>query len=130
MIRRPPRSTRTDTLFPYTTLFRSRDDHGRIAEIPGVMADHHLDAALPEPGHHIAVGDVGPLHRIAKVIHHIGDPGHADAADADEMDGPDIAANAFHRSSILEGAGFAVPADARLAKPFHQLGKSKSAEGH
>src|SRR3546814_3677463 len=29
MIRRPPRSTRTDTLFPYTTLFRSR--HARIA---------------------------------------------------------------------------------------------------
>src|SRR3546814_1825585 len=32
MIRRPPRSTRTDTLFPYTTLFRSgqaRADHGR-----------------------------------------------------------------------------------------------------
>src|SRR3546814_11554623 len=26
MIRRPPRSTRTDTLFPYTTLFRSRRD--------------------------------------------------------------------------------------------------------
>src|SRR3546814_10789761 len=28
MIRRPPRSTRTDTLFPYTTLFRSLD-HAR-----------------------------------------------------------------------------------------------------
>src|SRR3546814_18289667 len=28
MIRRPPRSTRTDTLFPYTTLFRS--SHARI----------------------------------------------------------------------------------------------------
>src|SRR3546814_16732702 len=27
MIRRPPRSTRTDTLFPYTTLFRSRHIH-------------------------------------------------------------------------------------------------------
>src|SRR3546814_7971927 len=27
MIRRPPRSTRTDTLFPYTTLFRSRGAH-------------------------------------------------------------------------------------------------------
>src|SRR3546814_13857032 len=27
MIRRPPRSTRTDTLFPYTTLFRSRRVH-------------------------------------------------------------------------------------------------------
>src|SRR3546814_18772969 len=29
MIRRPPRSTRTDTLFPYTTLFRSRQSHPR-----------------------------------------------------------------------------------------------------
>src|SRR3546814_5333422 len=29
MIRRPPRSTRTDKLFPYTTLFRSPRDHGR-----------------------------------------------------------------------------------------------------
>src|SRR3546814_995677 len=29
MIRRPPRSTRTDTLFPYTTLFRSDRDSGR-----------------------------------------------------------------------------------------------------
>src|SRR3546814_16669015 len=29
MLRRPPRSTRTDTLFPYTTLFRSRDEGRR-----------------------------------------------------------------------------------------------------
>src|SRR3546814_18649292 len=29
MIRRPPRSTRTDTLFPYTTLFRSWKDNKR-----------------------------------------------------------------------------------------------------
>src|SRR3546814_3304624 len=34
MIRRPPRSTRTDTLFPYTTLFRSGPYHGSISEIP------------------------------------------------------------------------------------------------
>src|SRR3546814_13807272 len=32
MIRRPPRSTRTDTLFPYTTLFRSQD--ARLADAP------------------------------------------------------------------------------------------------
>src|SRR3546814_14922882 len=32
MLRRPPRSTRTDTLFPYTTLFRSR---GESVEITG-----------------------------------------------------------------------------------------------
>src|SRR3546814_16458974 len=31
MIRRPPRSTRTDTLFPYTTLFRSQADGGTLA---------------------------------------------------------------------------------------------------
>src|SRR3546814_7564470 len=31
MIRRPPRSTRTDTLFPYTTLFRSRRRGGGCA---------------------------------------------------------------------------------------------------
>src|SRR3546814_13106361 len=29
MIRRPPRSTRTDTLFPYTTLFRSESPDGK-----------------------------------------------------------------------------------------------------
>src|SRR3546814_5488943 len=35
MIRRPPRSTRTDTLFPYTTLFRSlrRQVHQTIAKV-------------------------------------------------------------------------------------------------
>src|SRR3546814_19119907 len=32
MIRRPPRSTRTDTLFPYTTLFRSIDPFRRVAD--------------------------------------------------------------------------------------------------
>src|SRR3546814_6446358 len=32
MIRRPPRSTRTDTLFPYTTLFRSRAEFGDVGK--------------------------------------------------------------------------------------------------
>src|SRR3546814_2901234 len=32
MIRRPPRSTRTDTLFPYTTLFRSVEREAGIAD--------------------------------------------------------------------------------------------------
>src|SRR3546814_2628573 len=38
MIRRPPRSTRTDTLFPYTTLFRS--------VVPRHLPAHHADAVL------------------------------------------------------------------------------------
>src|SRR3546814_10409683 len=36
MIRRPPRSTRTDTLFPYTTLFRSSDRDGEIPAFAGM----------------------------------------------------------------------------------------------
>src|SRR3546814_1655531 len=35
MIRRPPRSTRTDTLFPYTTLFRSFGEHGGHQDVLG-----------------------------------------------------------------------------------------------
>src|SRR3546814_4950233 len=48
MIRRPPRSTRTDTLFPYTTLFRSRA--GTLRLLP--------DGALPEadPAHVVKLG--------------------------------------------------------------------------
>src|SRR3546814_2481426 len=50
MIRRPPRSTRTDTLFPYTTLFRSRRrpprKQGRSA--PGARFDN---APPPREGH-------------------------------------------------------------------------------
>src|SRR3546814_18385153 len=33
MIRRPPRSTRTDTLFPYTTLFRSKVTIAHISKV-------------------------------------------------------------------------------------------------
>src|SRR3546814_3195437 len=40
MIRRPPRSTRTDTLFPYTTLFRSLGG----AAYPGSGASRHRAA--------------------------------------------------------------------------------------
>src|SRR3546814_2378654 len=41
MIRRPPRSTRTDTLFPYTTLFRS----------PAFFLGARRESARPRPTH-------------------------------------------------------------------------------
>src|SRR3546814_14393996 len=46
MIRRPPRSTRTDTLFPYTTLFRSaRDDVSpRLRSVGGACSPKRPDA--------------------------------------------------------------------------------------
>src|SRR3546814_987199 len=37
MIRRPPRSTRTDTLFPYTTLFRSRGRRSLRQIVPHIL---------------------------------------------------------------------------------------------
>src|SRR3546814_18308738 len=51
MIRRPPRSTRTDTLFPYTTLFRSDEALGRsIADwLPPLLQNiRRLDSISPE----------------------------------------------------------------------------------
>src|SRR3546814_3434092 len=42
MILRPPRSTRTDTLFPYTTLFRS---YGRFGQIVSQML-HAVDCSV------------------------------------------------------------------------------------
>src|SRR3546814_20853126 len=54
MIRRPPRSTRTDTLFPYTTLFRSFDR-------PKALAVHaaHCPAAWPARQHPIHAQHLG-----------------------------------------------------------------------
>src|SRR3546814_19834298 len=51
MIRRPPRSTRTDTLFPYTTLFRSIEGRlagqGSTAYRPSLSADGRQFPAHP-----------------------------------------------------------------------------------
>src|SRR3546814_1454030 len=50
MIRRPPRSTRTDTLFPYTTLFRSCPDaliHLAWPGLPNYQRLFHIEENLP-----------------------------------------------------------------------------------
>src|SRR3546814_18313340 len=49
MIRRPPRSTRTDTLFPYTTRFRSTDSRAGTAG-PGSMPGLVVLYAAPGRG--------------------------------------------------------------------------------
>src|SRR3546814_3922629 len=56
MIRRPPRSTRTDTLFPYTTLFR------RKQQIMGILSGYRvLDCSIAMAGPFAAqrLGDLG-----------------------------------------------------------------------
>src|SRR3546814_11719610 len=81
MIRRPPRSTRTDTLFPYTTLFRSHVEvvgggHGEVVDavqhrrdvLARVVEDSHrlgLDVVDPHPV--VALG--GEVHE-ADVVDH------------------------------------------------------------
>src|SRR3546814_5584181 len=54
MIRRPPRSTRTDTLFPYTTLFRSAGDRRSSQPRPhtrAFAAGARLTTAAAQNGH-------------------------------------------------------------------------------
>src|SRR3546814_2718760 len=59
MIRRPPRSTRTDTLFPYTTLFRSA--RGAEPHPPGVDESPRPPAASPAADRR---GPVGGRHHL------------------------------------------------------------------
>src|SRR3546814_15473971 len=55
MIRRPPRSTRTDTLFPYTTFFRSLTAHGK--PYVALDADADLITKAKRAGYHAMFGD-------------------------------------------------------------------------
>src|SRR3546814_5080369 len=51
MIRRPPRSTRTDTLFPYTTLFRSVGLRRPVVDGGAAVRDWHaVDGVHPPAG--------------------------------------------------------------------------------
>src|SRR3546814_10986120 len=69
MLRRPPRSTRTDTLFPYTTLFRSRVHIARryVRAIdlqrdhldPGALEGYVLTPSARDAATRLAVG-LGP----------------------------------------------------------------------
>src|SRR3546814_11714727 len=95
MIRRPPRSTRTDTLFPYTTLFRS---------LRHLLAVHHYVAVVHPQARHLrgAVG-AAALRDLVLVV-------REDEIEAAAVDVEDLA-QVFHRH---RGA-FALPAQAAAA---------------
>src|SRR3546814_9603911 len=70
MIRRPPRSTRTDTLFPYTTLFRSGDEArcplhcmveqaGRGIITAGPVVQQMLERIIGKTGDVLALPQIG-----------------------------------------------------------------------
>src|SRR3546814_2821927 len=70
MRRRPPRSTRTDTLFPYTTLFRSRLHHrlhGRRSRLPALLQLH-------QPVH-VLDADAGDVQQLPAAVLRLGSGG-------------------------------------------------------
>src|SRR3546814_19797412 len=104
MIRRPPRSTRTDTLFPYTTLFRSHVHRRRVR--------HHLEPPVV-PRLSVALHDAaGGAAAAAQAARGGADGGLAlaDLAAAGAAGGV-----AVH---VPAGAGAAVPGDPRAVRPL------------
>src|SRR3546814_11107974 len=93
MIRRPPRSTRTDTLFPYTTLFRSArrfvDLFGERLALDQVL-ELHGAALLGDDRHHERIPLGHPLALVddMSVVEHqmgaIGDAVHRPLARSEE----------------------------------------------
>ena len=69
---------------------RGDHHHLRALEVLRLLADEDLRALALQPlGDRARLG-VRPLHGEAVVQQHLGDPRHADAADADEVDRPDV----------------------------------------
>src|SRR3546814_8567055 len=92
MILRPPISTRTDTLFPYTTLFRSGQPEGEVVGGPRVLGPFHARRSVAVADRRAALsgredGRPGRLRRMTVGADAIGGAGpapqHATAAPRD-----------------------------------------------
>src|SRR3546814_14307781 len=95
MIRRPPRSTRTDTLFPYTTLFRSET----AAEIRE------------------------PPRRAQRVLAFVGDPRHRDMMRT--RDARDLVCARGHRRAAVEDVDVIFDRDSYLLLQPHRRGSAR-----
>src|SRR3546814_18146963 len=112
MIRRPPRSTRTDTLCPYTTRFRSGDEQAVLgfAGLPRTMmglANHRARLGLLEPA---AKG--GVFHRAAGADRDAGQrvlfDGHRQAGRVVQTFvhlAEHLATTGYERTSVCSGKG-------------------------
>src|SRR3546814_9113715 len=138
MIRRPPRSTLTDTLFPYTTLFRSSPAWAKQTDHSGAAPDSHAghetetrantpapaDSCTPE---HAAMGHCTP--RTVTTAQPAGDPhaGHVTPA------GKPVDPYAGHSAEPVVApadphAGHAAPAEPPEAQPDPHAGHEMTAE--
>src|SRR3546814_5036749 len=107
MLRRPPRSKRTDTLFPYTTLFRSWHERGTpeysAACCPG--RDHCIErrplaasSACPETLVREKHGSISILSRRCGRLTHAG---QVQGAQASRPDGQELFGNRVQRRFLL-----------------------------
>src|SRR3546814_8653527 len=119
MIRRPPRSTRTDTLFPYTTLFRSEERFGLL--VPGnqrkivgetIPANGAAQPRIAQPTHGCGSGAGGTIAGAAGTLAGTASPS-----------GP-----ALSRTWPRIGACDARSGEATSAPPTTQTGLSRSEE--
>src|SRR3546814_4084300 len=89
MIRRPPRSTRTDTLFPYTTLFRSRLATSILAVLRSGGAYLPLSPELPSERVRFILADSGARHVVSmpELVPELPADAALDIIPADDADG-------------------------------------------
>src|SRR3546814_14261772 len=122
MIRRPPRSTRTDTLFPYTTLFRSEQVAVALVVAAVVAVDHVLGAVVQRQ-----------LAALLEVEHVAGTavvvvlPGVGHVVQGEVVDDPGRARLAARSEERRVGKECVRTCSSRLA-PYHE--KKKTTEEH
>src|SRR3546814_17553826 len=127
MIRRPPRSTRTYTLFPYTTLFRSEDllvpldvaVIGCVVNGPGEAKEAHIGLTGGSPDNLIYI-DGTPAHKLNNdtLVDQLGNMLRQKAADKVAADaavivigGPSANQEQLDRKSVAWGKSGAVHRD-------------------
>src|SRR3546814_1202963 len=96
-ILRPPRSTRTDTLFPYTTLFRSFDTYLKWAG-----ADQTLAERLYTYNVQLSAALYGPLHMLEVVLRNMADARLAAQHGAAWIDDPAILVTNYQTGAIAK----------------------------
>src|SRR3546814_5944563 len=127
MIRRPPRSTRTDTLFPYTTLFRSVGDDG--ADVAATDDAQRLAGQL-----HAHEARLLPLAGLRRAVRG-GDLARQREHQRDGVlgGGDGVAVGRVHHHDAAPGGGGNVDvvyADAGAADDLQPVGGSDDLRGH
>src|SRR6056297_2103709 len=98
MIRRPPRSTRTDTLFPYTTLFRSEQALGLVAR-----ADEFGEVDDPEIVFGAGLDVASYAHQVLDLCLHVE---HIEIVPDLEIDAAGVVDDAARRAGDATAHGF------------------------